>query len=381
MPLREMAEERGDAGGGPAVPPAPRRSRAAENAPGEHLVATTPARPRSPCVPGHLGGRSGRPRTSRRGRGPSELSAYTTTRRLDPNREAGSASAPRRCSCRCAGDADAAGGLVASWGQLSLKPIEAVRGRPTTAFGEGRRMLARPGRAFVISPRPRLHASSWDSPLTREDVSLRGIDRLRERQGPSKTATSHGAVRRGKPCSSRGEPRRGLAATLRSHGQLSAHGRSSPVCPSEERHWRGPGAAGGSALATRRTEIRWRRAPRSLSRSGEDRPRARGAAHARRSDDPGAHPCIPSSSRCSPKTGATASPRWSSPPDLGLARGGWRASRQVTTLGSSSTRWPTRSSCSRAGIWSPGRVPVCGVSSSRASCSSAAAHHPMSEGW
>jgi Tfp pilus assembly protein PilF/uncharacterized protein (AIM24 family) len=88
---------------------------------------------------------------------PSELAAYTTTRRLSiPNREGGFGIGSREVLIQVRGEMlTRLDGLVASWGQLSLKPeLKRFRGRPTDKpFGEGaRRMLRASGEGrFVIS--------------------------------------------------------------------------------------------------------------------------------------------------------------------------------------------------------------------------------------
>ena len=88
---------------------------------------------------------------------PSELSAYTTTRRLSiTNREGGFGIGSTEVLIQVRGEMlTRLDGLVASWGQLSLKPeLKRFRGRPTDKpFGEGaRRMLrASGGGRFVIS--------------------------------------------------------------------------------------------------------------------------------------------------------------------------------------------------------------------------------------
>src|SRR5216684_4158805 len=88
---------------------------------------------------------------------PSELAAYTTTRRLSiPNREGGFGIGSTEVLVQVRGEMlTRLDGLVASWGQLSLKPeLKRFRGRPTDKpFGEGaRRMLRAVGEGrFVIS--------------------------------------------------------------------------------------------------------------------------------------------------------------------------------------------------------------------------------------
>jgi Flp pilus assembly protein TadD/uncharacterized protein (AIM24 family) len=88
---------------------------------------------------------------------PSELAAYTTTRRLSiPNREGGFGIGSTEVLIQVRGEMlTRLDGLVASWGQLSLKPeLKRFRGRPTDKpFGEGaRRMLRASGEGrFVIS--------------------------------------------------------------------------------------------------------------------------------------------------------------------------------------------------------------------------------------
>src|SRR5229473_2772325 len=72
---------------------------------------------------------------------PSELAAYTTTRRLSiPNREGGFGIGSTEVLVQVRGEMlTRLDGLVASWGQLSLKPeLKRFRGRPTDKpFGEG----------------------------------------------------------------------------------------------------------------------------------------------------------------------------------------------------------------------------------------------------
>jgi Flp pilus assembly protein TadD len=88
---------------------------------------------------------------------PSELAAYTTTRRLSiPNREGGFGIGSTEVVIQVRGEMlTRLDGLVASWGQLSLKPeLKRFRGRPTDKpFGEGaRRMLRASGEGrFVVS--------------------------------------------------------------------------------------------------------------------------------------------------------------------------------------------------------------------------------------
>jgi Flp pilus assembly protein TadD/uncharacterized protein (AIM24 family) len=88
---------------------------------------------------------------------PSELAAYTTTRRLSiPNREGGFGIGSTEVLIQVRGEMlTRLDGLVASWGQLSLKPeLKRFRGRPTDKpFGEGaRRMLRASGEGrFVVS--------------------------------------------------------------------------------------------------------------------------------------------------------------------------------------------------------------------------------------
>ena len=88
---------------------------------------------------------------------PSELAAYTTTRRLSiPNRDGGFGIGTTEVLVQVRGEMlTRLDGLVASWGQLSLKPeLKRFRGRPTDKpFGEGaRRMLRAAGEGrFVIS--------------------------------------------------------------------------------------------------------------------------------------------------------------------------------------------------------------------------------------
>jgi Flp pilus assembly protein TadD/uncharacterized protein (AIM24 family) len=88
---------------------------------------------------------------------PSELAEYTTTRRLSiPSREGGFGIGSTEIVIQVRGEMlTRLDGLVASWGQLSLKPeLKRFRGRPTDKpFGEGaRRMLRASGEGrFVIS--------------------------------------------------------------------------------------------------------------------------------------------------------------------------------------------------------------------------------------
>ena len=88
---------------------------------------------------------------------PSELAEYTTTRRLSiPSREGGFGIGSTEVVIQVRGEMlTRLDGLVASWGQLSLKPeLKRFRGRPTDKpFGEGaRRMLRASGEGrFVIS--------------------------------------------------------------------------------------------------------------------------------------------------------------------------------------------------------------------------------------
>jgi Flp pilus assembly protein TadD/uncharacterized protein (AIM24 family) len=88
---------------------------------------------------------------------PSALSEYTTTRKLSlPSREGGFGIGATEVLIQVRGEMlTRLDGLVASWGQLSLKPeLKRFRGRPTDKpFGEGaRRMLRASGEGrFVIS--------------------------------------------------------------------------------------------------------------------------------------------------------------------------------------------------------------------------------------
>ena len=162
-PLREVAQEAQDTleEARPFRPateekPAP----AEERAPASTWVATAPA---AAAAIGRVA-----PGTSSAGSGPaaneppeveepSELAAYTTTRRLSiPNREGGFGIGSTEVLVQVRGEMlTRLDGLVASWGQLSLKPeLKRFRGRPTDKpFGEGaRRMLRAVGEGrFVIS--------------------------------------------------------------------------------------------------------------------------------------------------------------------------------------------------------------------------------------
>jgi uncharacterized protein (AIM24 family) len=88
---------------------------------------------------------------------PSALSEYTTTRKLSlPSREGGFGIGATEVLIQVRGEMlTRLDGLVASWGQLSLKPeLKRFRGRPTDKpFGEGaRRMLRASGEGrFVVS--------------------------------------------------------------------------------------------------------------------------------------------------------------------------------------------------------------------------------------
>jgi uncharacterized protein (AIM24 family) len=93
---------------------------------------------------------------------PSALAEYTTTRRLSiPSREGGFGIGATEVLIQVRGEMlTRLDGLVASWGQLSLKPeLKRFRGRPTDKpFGEGaRRMLRAAGEGrFVISRENRI---------------------------------------------------------------------------------------------------------------------------------------------------------------------------------------------------------------------------------
>jgi uncharacterized protein (AIM24 family) len=93
---------------------------------------------------------------------PSALSEYTTTRRLSvPAREGGFGIGATEVLIQVRGEMlTRLDGLVASWGQLSLKPeLKRFRGRPTDKpFGEGaRRMLRASGEGrFVVSRENRI---------------------------------------------------------------------------------------------------------------------------------------------------------------------------------------------------------------------------------
>jgi tetratricopeptide (TPR) repeat protein/uncharacterized protein (AIM24 family) len=93
---------------------------------------------------------------------PSALSDYTTTRKLSiPSRDGGFGIGPTEVLIQVRGEMlTRLDGLVASWGQLSLKPeLKRFRGRPTDKpFGEGaRRMLRASGEGrFVISRENRI---------------------------------------------------------------------------------------------------------------------------------------------------------------------------------------------------------------------------------
>lgn len=93
---------------------------------------------------------------------PSALSEYTTTRKLSiPSREGGFGIGATEVLIQVRGEMlTRLDGLVASWGQLSLKPeLKRFRGRPTDKpFGEGaRRMLRAAGEGrFVISRENRI---------------------------------------------------------------------------------------------------------------------------------------------------------------------------------------------------------------------------------
>ena len=157
-PLREVAEKAQDslAEARPFRPateekPAP----AGERAPASSWVATSPAAPIGRVALGS----SAPPAANETPdvEEPSELAAYTTTRRLSiPNREGGFGIGSTEVLIQVRGEMlTRLDGLVASWGQLSLKPeLKRFRGRPTDKpFGEGaRRMLRASGEGrFVIS--------------------------------------------------------------------------------------------------------------------------------------------------------------------------------------------------------------------------------------
>src|SRR5207248_10613283 len=95
--------------------------------------------------------------------GPGERPASATTRRLSiPNREGGFGIGSTEVLIQVRGEMlTRLDGLVASWGQLSLKPeLKRFRGRPTDKpFGEGaRRMLRAWRRTLRHLPRgPRVH--------------------------------------------------------------------------------------------------------------------------------------------------------------------------------------------------------------------------------
>ena len=154
-PLREVAEKAQDSleQARPFQPatdekPAP----AAERAPASSWVATAPA-----TAIGRVASAPAAVNQTPDVEEPSELAAYTTTRRLSiPNREGGFGIGSTEVLIQVRGEMlTRLDGLVASWGQLSLKPeLKRFRGRPTDKpFGEGaRRMLRASGEGrFVIS--------------------------------------------------------------------------------------------------------------------------------------------------------------------------------------------------------------------------------------
>ncbi|MFL5309976.1 MAG: tetratricopeptide repeat protein [Myxococcales bacterium] len=153
-PLREMAEQASDAleEARPFRPATEEKPAAPEDrALASTWVATAPATAIGRVA---IGGSANEPPEVEE---PSELAAYTTTRRLSiPNREGGFGIGSTELLIQVRGEMlTRLDGLVASWGQLSLKPeLKRFRGRPTDKpFGEGaRRMLRASGEGrFVIS--------------------------------------------------------------------------------------------------------------------------------------------------------------------------------------------------------------------------------------
>jgi len=157
-PLREVAEKAQDSleQARPFQPATDeKRAPAAERAPASSWVATAPA-----TAIGRVALGASAPAAVNQTpdvEEPSELAAYTTTRRLSiPNREGGFGIGSTEVLIQVRGEMlTRLDGLVASWGQLSLKPeLKRFRGRPTDKpFGEGaRRMLRASGEGrFVIS--------------------------------------------------------------------------------------------------------------------------------------------------------------------------------------------------------------------------------------
>ncbi|HYV65456.1 MAG TPA: tetratricopeptide repeat protein [Myxococcales bacterium] len=158
-PLREVAERAGDSlEQAQPFRPATEEKPAAGRPSASSWVATAPA-------PGKAIGRLALGASSSAAAAneppdveePSELAAYTTTRRLSiPNREGGFGIGSTEVVIQVRGEMlTRLDGLVASWGQLSLKPeLKRFRGRPTDKpFGEGaRRMLRASGEGrFVVS--------------------------------------------------------------------------------------------------------------------------------------------------------------------------------------------------------------------------------------
>jgi len=136
-----------------------KQATASDRAPASTWVATSPA---AGTAIGRVAvGSSGNPAAAANEASemeePSELAEYTTTRRLSiPSREGGFGIGSTEIVIQVRGEMlTRLDGLVASWGQLSLKPeLKRFRGRPTDKpFGEGARRMLRAGGEgrFVIS--------------------------------------------------------------------------------------------------------------------------------------------------------------------------------------------------------------------------------------
>jgi Flp pilus assembly protein TadD len=161
-PLREVAEKAQDTlqEARPFQPAIDEKEAGDERAPASTWVATAPA---GAAAIGRVAlGSSGSAAPAAANEPPemeepSELAEYTTTRRLSiPSREGGFGIGSTEVVIQVRGEMlTRLDGLVASWGQLSLKPeLKRFRGRPTDKpFGEGaRRMLRASGEGrFVIS--------------------------------------------------------------------------------------------------------------------------------------------------------------------------------------------------------------------------------------
>src|SRR5216684_2794010 len=108
---------------------------------------------------------------------PSELAAYTTTRRLSiPNREGGFGIGSTEVLVQVRGEMlTRLDGLVASWGQLSLKPeLKRFRGRPTDKpFGEAPGACCALSEKAVSSSRARAACSPRSSWATSPPTSAR----------------------------------------------------------------------------------------------------------------------------------------------------------------------------------------------------------------